>query len=127
MPQGNLFIFKTDELYQSRVLSQISIWLLKGNAICNFFDHEQYKEDKNNRCVSQGYQMINVVEKKCRMKYGRSLNYNPSVEHNLTESMHHQLNDKVKFDGNQDVPILELYKELHAACIMGLIVISKYC
>ena len=65
------------------------------------FDPNKHQATDPNRFVSNGVEMINICEKKCRMKFGTALKYDPSSENNLTEGMPHQISGCVKFDGNQ--------------------------
>ena len=65
------------------------------------FDPTIYSATDPNRFVSNGIEMISICEKKCRMKFGIALKFDPSGENNLTEGMPHQMAGTIKFDGNQ--------------------------
>ena len=60
----------------------------------------KHREDDTNRFTANTHQMINIVEYRCRMKFGTANKYDPTGEGNLTEGIPPQTKGKVICDGN---------------------------
>ena len=65
------------------------------------FDSSKHGEDDPNKFTANNRQMINIVEYRCRMKFGTANKYDPTGEGNLTEGILPQTKGTFICDGNQ--------------------------
>ena len=106
--------FRESSLYSRQVNYSNHTLTHRCQAYClrdckhpHIFDPKKHEATEPNRFFSKGIEMISIYEKKCRMKFGIALKFDPSGKNNLTEGMPYQMSGRVQFDSNRQPKCFE--------------------